>query len=241
VLKAYFDESERNEGLLCVAGYAFAPHQASKFAKEFESVFGKYGGFHMKELVHRKKAYKGISEAERTELIREAVRIVCDRFSYGVAVTVDIREYLTFAPRFIRGFGQAYPFLCHLGMFAMADLAKKNGDFRPISYFFESGHAYASEAASIVNQLGSIPESQALLSYRTSSFVPKSGAVPLQAADLLAWVGFGAQTASRQGRLLSQLGNLESLEGAASFASKANNVTAAISAGYDIYKCVTTP
>jgi len=139
VLKAYFDESERNEGLLCVAGYAFAPHQASKFAKEFESVFGKYGGFHMKELVHRKKAYKGISEAERTELIREAVRIVCDRFSYGVAVTVDIREYLTFAPRFIRGFGQAYPFLCHLGMFAMADLAKKNGDFRPISYFLKVG------------------------------------------------------------------------------------------------------
>jgi len=78
--------------------------------------------------------------------------------------------------------------------------------------------------------------------YQDSRFAAAGGASALaRVQDLTSRVGFGAQTASRQGRLLSQLGNLESLEGAASFASKANNVTAAISAGYDIYKCVTTP
>ena len=78
--------------------------------------------------------------------------------------------------------------------------------------------------------------------YQDSRFAAAGGASALgRLQDLTRRVGFGAQTASRQGRLLSQLGKLGSLEGAASFASKANNITAGISAGYDIYKCVTTP
>ena len=78
--------------------------------------------------------------------------------------------------------------------------------------------------------------------YQDSRFAAAGGASALaRVQNLTSRVGFGAQTAGRQGRLLSQLGSLESLEGAASFASKANNIAAGISAGYDIYKCVTTP
>ena len=78
--------------------------------------------------------------------------------------------------------------------------------------------------------------------YQQSRFAAAGGESALaRLQDLTGRAGFGAQTAGRQGRLLSQLGTLESLESAASFASKANNIAAGISAGYDIYKCVTTP
>ena len=78
--------------------------------------------------------------------------------------------------------------------------------------------------------------------YKDSVFAAAGGASALtRVQDLTSRVGFRAKTASRQTRLLSQLGNLESLERAASFASKVNNITSTISAGYDIYDCVTKP
>lgn len=136
LLRAFFDESERENGLLCVAGYVFAPNQARTLAKEFLDEFEQYGGFHMKELVHKRKGYKNISDNERNRLVQSAVNIVRERFSYGVAVTVNKHEYEAQAPRFIRGFKNAYPFLCHLAMFAVPRIAEKNGDRRPVHYVF---------------------------------------------------------------------------------------------------------
>jgi hypothetical protein len=187
LLQAYFDESERDNGLLCVAGYAFAAEQARKLTKEFKFVFGPYGGFHMADLVSKHQGYKGISDADRVRLIKEAVAIVRSRFSFGVAVTVNISEYEAKAPRFIRGFGNAYPFLCHLAMTAIAELATKHGDSGPIHYLFEAGHAYEAEARHAVSQVTLVPELKKLYLHSGDSFVPKQDAVPLQAADLLAW------------------------------------------------------
>ena len=55
MLRAYFDESEREGGTFCVAGYAFAPQQAKKFSKEWSRLFADYpGGMHMRDLTHRR-------------------------------------------------------------------------------------------------------------------------------------------------------------------------------------------
>jgi hypothetical protein len=187
VLEAYFDESERENGLLCVAGYVFVARQADRLAKEFEQIFSPYGGFHMKDLVHKKKGFKEISDAERTRLLKEAVRIVKARFSYGVAVTVDIREYDAFAPRWIRGFRNAYPFLCHLAMTGAASLVRKHGDPGPIKYVFEAGHPHEAEARHSVRQMSRSAELREHYLYASDDFLSKADAVPLQAADLLAW------------------------------------------------------
>ena len=69
MLRAFFDESEREIGLLCVAGYVFASEQARKLAKEFRAEFAKYGGFHMNELAHKRKGYSNLSDLERCRLI----------------------------------------------------------------------------------------------------------------------------------------------------------------------------
>ena len=187
LLRAFFDESERENGLLCVAGYVFAPYQARKLAKEFRAEFAQYGGFHMKELAHKRKGYKNISDGERDRLVQSAVNIVRERFSYGVAVTVNKHEYEAQAPRFIKGFKNAYPFLCHLAMMAVPHVAEKNGDRQFVHYVFEAGHPFEAEAVFAVGQVMQVPELKAHYRYAGHSFLPKADAVPLQAADLLAW------------------------------------------------------
>jgi len=187
VLQAYFDESERQNGLLCVAGYGFMPTHARKFSKEFGAVFGSYGGFHMKELVAKKKGYKGISDAKREELIKDAVRIVTEHFSFGVAVAVNMHEYDKFAPTRIRGLSHAYPFLCHCAMMAMVTVAKQRGLNDGMTYIFEAGHSRMAAAKFNVSQMTSTPDLRKFYNYRGHAFLPKSDAVPLQAADLLAW------------------------------------------------------
>jgi len=187
LLEAYFDESHRKTGLLCVAGYVFASPQAKKLTREFRAAFDAYGGFHMVDLVHRRANYRGISDAERHRLVRQAVAIVKQRFSYGVAVTVDSSEYEAKAPRWIRGFGNAYPFLCHMAMAAVAKVVADHGERGPITYVYEAGHPYEAEARHAVHQMSQTQELRDHYLYSGDAFLPKKDAVPLQAADLLAW------------------------------------------------------
>lgn len=187
LLQAYFDESERPGGLLCVAGFAFAPQQALKLAKEYRAHFGEYGGFHMKDVVNRAKRYKGISDSLRDSLVKRAVEIVKRRFSYGVAVTVNVDEFKAEAPRWLRGFKNPYPFLCHMAMVGLAKVSTDHGDASPITYFFEAGHPHESEAHDFVAIATMTDELRSFYRYSGSAFLPKAQAVPLQAADLLAW------------------------------------------------------
>ena len=185
LLEAYFDESERPNGLLCVAGYVFAAPQARKLTKEFREAFGPYGGFHMKELIHKQKGYKGISDKDRDRLVKRAVGIVKSRFSYGVAITVNRHEYEAKAPRWIRGFRDAYPFLCHLAMTAVGALAEKHNDPGPITYIFEAGHPFEAEARDAIKQVCVTPHLRKLYRYAGDAFLPKADAIPLATADLL--------------------------------------------------------
>ncbi len=186
-LEAYFDESGRASGLLCVAGVVFAPAQAKHFRKEFNGEFGRYGGFHMADLVARRQGFKGISERERDRLVKMAVGIFKKRFSYGVAVGVKTAEYNQLSPKFMRGFKSPYSFLCHLAMIAVPRLMGNHGDTTPVRYIFEAGHADQAEAEFFVGLMATDPETSKAYLYSGHSFLPKADAVPLQAADFLAW------------------------------------------------------
>lgn len=187
LLRAYFDESGRPNGLLCVAGICFAGDQARRLGKEFRDAFGKYGGFHMKDVVHKRNGFVGISDEDRNRLVREAVAIVKKRFCYGVVVSVNIEEYKKVAPRFIRGLRSAYPFLCHMAMTAVRKKVNEFDDKREINYVFEAGHPQQGEAELLVGQMAATAELRKMYQYWGHSFLPKADAIPLQAADLLAW------------------------------------------------------
>ena len=139
VLQAYFDESGRAGGVFCVAGYVFVPEQAKKFIKEWRLLFGEYGGSHMKELVHRRKRFSGISQKECDRLLHEAVAIINRRMTVGVAVSCNIAEMEALSPkRFVRGYGNAYPVCCHLAMENAVLGLQEAGMPGPISYVFEA-------------------------------------------------------------------------------------------------------
>jgi hypothetical protein len=187
VIEAYFDESERAAGTICVAGYAFAAPQAKKFTKDWERLFGEFGGFHMNEFVHGRGRFTGVPQRERDRLLREAVCIINKRITAGAAVSCKLDEMKAVSPKWIRGFGSAYPACCHWAMTGLVMVLEKLGVMAPIAYVFEKGHPDEAEARYFVNSAALSDKLRAIYHYHSDAFIPKTDAVPLQAADLLAW------------------------------------------------------
>lgn len=188
VLEAYFDESERTGGTFCVAGYAFAKPQAKKFAKEWSRLFaGITNGLHMVDLTHGTEAFAGTTLNERNALLVEAVKIINARMSIGVAVSCKLAEVKQHAPAWVCGFGHAYPVCCHLAMTALGKCLEEQRDPESVVYIFESGHPYENEARRFMANAVQCPDLKRSYRHHGDSFLPKSDAVPLQAADLLAW------------------------------------------------------
>jgi len=141
----------------------------------------------MKELAHSRGRFKGLSHERKDFLLKNAVQIIGQHFSYGVSVSVNINEFKRNAPKFVRGFREAYPFCCHLAMTALVSLCRKHGDLESIHYIFEAGHAFQAEAEYLVGIAAMTDETKAFYRYNGHSFLSKNDATPLQAADLLAW------------------------------------------------------
>jgi hypothetical protein len=187
ILHAYFDESERMGGLLCVAGYVFSPEQARKFTKEWQRLFGKYGGLHMREFIHLRGRFKEITQQERDRMLCEAVNIINRRITLGVAISCHTHEVDAISAKFVRGYGHAYPLCCHLAMSDAVIGLNEAGYQGNIAYVFEAGHAHEAEARDFVKVAALNDELRSMFRYHSDAFIPKSDAVPLQAADLLAW------------------------------------------------------
>lgn len=186
MLQAYFDESERVGGTFCVAGYAFAPEQERRFNKDWHALFGA-AGCRMVELLARQGRFEGISETERDRLVREAVKIIKQRISFGVAVSCNVVEVMRISPTWIRGMGHAYPLCCHLSMMALGKKLIESGSTERVTYVFEAGHEFESEARDFVRSMAQCPEAKEMYRHSGDAFLPKNDAVPLQAADMLAW------------------------------------------------------
>src|SRR5258708_2752761 len=187
MLQAYFDASRRPSGAFCVAGYAFAKPQVKKFDKEWWSIFGAYGGCHMKELTQRRGRFKTVNPSQAGELLKRGVQIIKRRISFGVTISCDVNEMNALLPTWIGGFQHAYPVCCHLAMHALGNLVRKSGHDDEIAYFFESGDEYSGVAHNFMARAIDTPELKESYRYGSHSFIGKDKALPLQAADVLAW------------------------------------------------------
>jgi hypothetical protein len=186
MLEAYFDESERTAGVFCVAGYVFAPQQAKRFDEEWHDLFG-IRRFHMVDLVALKEDFKDLKRAEADRLLKEAVTIVKRRISFGTAISCYLSEINALSPRFIRGFGHAYPVCCHMAMTCVGDWLRRTDNHHPVTYFFEQGHEFEGEARWFMQHFTKAPEMKEHYQYHSDTFIGKADARPLQSADLLAW------------------------------------------------------
>ena len=202
MLEAYFDESERPSGVFCIAGYTFAPEQAKKFKKEWTRLFEKTGGFHMVDMAHRREAFKDISRDECNRMLKEAVSIVNDRVTAGVAVSCNVNEVNLLTPKWIRGFAHAYPICAYLCMMVIGRLIDKQGVHGNITYVFEAGHKFEAEALEFIKTISQVPDWRDASRYGGHAALPKKDAIPLQAADLFAyeWAKFRDETLEQKKR-----------------------------------------
>jgi hypothetical protein len=190
VLRAYFDASKRPSGVFTIAGYLFDSYQARKFRRDWDQVFGPYGGLHMTNLAALQGAYRDrVTRPQSHDMCRAAVEMIRERMTCGVVVSCWVQDIHTHSPRWIRGFGHPYAVCCHLAMATMGTWARENNYRTGIAYLFENGDEYASEASVIMQNAASHPIVQEQYQYRSHGFVGKQDALacPIQAADFLAW------------------------------------------------------
>jgi hypothetical protein len=189
ILKAYFDASERKSGFFCVAGYAFAQPQARKFEREWWELFGKYGGCHMKELTHPQLGgrFSGLNTTQTGELLKAGIAAIKRRFSFAAVVSCQLGEIHDLLPTWMDGFQHAYPVCCHMAMHTLGTLINDADTHENVAYFFESGDAFSDAAHRFMNLVETSPELKRSFSHESHTFISKSHARPLEAADVLAW------------------------------------------------------
>ena len=185
VLQAYIDESgrEQQSQVFGVSGYAFYPGMAIKFVDAWKTLWGERL-FHMKDFVALQGDFRDMDRAEQSRLIKEAVKVINDHIRFGVCISCYIDEVRDFAPRWIRGFGNAYSVCAHLVLCEMGLIARTD---ESISYIFEDGHPGCKEADDFITATRRCYAFKKMYHYRSHAFVPKADALPLQAADMLAW------------------------------------------------------
>lgn len=193
MLRAYFDASERGGGVLAVAGVSFGPDQAKKAAKRWREVFGDRV-LHMTDLHARRGEFAGITAEEAGRLCQAAVGIISRHAHAVVAVSCNVNEAGKLKPApgpaselLGDAVHSAYNMCTHLAMHSMGSLTRRREG--EIQYWFECGDRYQGMTARFLSAL-SVPEAAPMrraLSYSTYVLQNKTGALLLQAADLVAW------------------------------------------------------
>lgn len=186
-LRAYFDESLRDGGTLTVAGYLYTSAQAKNFEAPWREMLGPYEMFHMADLNAGDGIYKGIDPALKGSMTREAVRIVNQYSSAGVAVACNSHEFKELCPKGYRYHRDPYVMLCNMCLIAISQIIEAAGIGGQVTYWFEAGHRCEGDADRLMTNLYNNPILRERLRYASHAFVPKDHSVLLQSADLLAW------------------------------------------------------
>lgn len=199
LIEAYFDESigtadvteagtKRKVPVLCVAGYLIESEQAKHLCEEWQAVLDwkKLPFFHMVDCAHGNKPFDKLSKGERIEVASRMIGNIKRRTIKGFAVAVNVAQFEALMPQH-PVIGSPYSF-CATVVLAGVQKWIENASFKgDAAYFFEAGHASRQEADWIMRQTFDVPELRAASRYVAHSFVEKTKAPPLQAADLLAW------------------------------------------------------
>ena len=195
-LGAYFDESIRDgEGIepISVAGYVFKITGYRTFKRAWKRVLTAgpkpTSHFHMTNLYARDYEYDGWSVEDRAKVLQKAIDAVkCHAFC-GISVLFSQSEFEQLAPTNWKDqFGSIYSAACQMSLRTTAYWMDQHKCFKPIAYFFESGHKFWDEANAILGETGKNPELKRLYRYQSHTAIDKIDSYGLQAADMLAWI-----------------------------------------------------
>jgi hypothetical protein len=190
MFEAYFDESGSHDGsaALCVAGYLFEKEQCRALDLEWKAVLDKFKlpYFRMSSCAHGNFPFNNLSKEQRIEVETQMIGIIRSHMLFGTAISVNEDEYDSWPIK--SHLGTAYAYCCWQSLAAIyvwMNDNKINGD---IAYFFESGHAFQTEANEVMNEIFKLPDLRAQYRYLSHAFVDKKKVRPVQTADILAWL-----------------------------------------------------
>lgn len=191
--EVYVDESGTHAGspMLTVAGYLFDREQARKFSRDWQKVLGKFRlpAAHMTDAVRGEQDYKraGMSKGDCDKCNRLLIENIKRRAKFGFGASVDPVAYARIVGA-ENNAPTAYTFALQSCFVMIRRWAHKASFTGEISYFFEAGHASQSEADRYFRDaLLASERAKAKNHYAGHAFLDKRKALPLQAADMLAW------------------------------------------------------
>jgi len=201
VLKAYFDESiSGDKKLLAIGGFLFDRTHARRLNRQWKLILKDYNldFFHMCDCANGAPPYDAMERGRRDRLARRLINAIHSHAELQIAVSVNVEEFIASSRKasietgmdFLNAFGGPYTWAAQACMESVAQWCKERAYNGPITYFFEQGNAFQTEADRFLNMIPFDKEVRTKYRYYTHVFVPKEtehGNRLVQAADILAW------------------------------------------------------
>lgn len=199
VLKGYFDESGthgKKSALVCVAGYVFKNTEAIRFCRLWSDSVKPLlppgaDVFHATDCVRGRNAFWSCPQETRDQIFDEMIAITRETMLLGVAVGIDPTTYrrsTTGKQRFLRGIlGDACTMCATRCVESVSQWLAENDPDGRVSYVFERGSKHIGPLATVLSQVCANEPIRNQYRCHDFSSLPKIDAIPLQAADLLAW------------------------------------------------------
>jgi hypothetical protein len=201
-LRASIDASRLGTGVFSLGGVAFGYDRAVKANAEWERLM-KGRTFHMTDLNARKGDFKGISDADKQEIMVGIVSIIKRHASCMVAVSCNDSNISEAFPAATSGdrnseemrnaFRSAYGVMCNLCLSALGRMQeeKTSKKGKSISYIFEAGDKGQPGMLRFINFMMDLPAAERLAeSYSMAWFtIATKGQMEgiFHAADFVAW------------------------------------------------------
>jgi hypothetical protein len=190
----YADESydEQRTTLFCVAGYLFEKQQAVRFQRLWRALLGRYclTEFHMTDCANHQGEFGKLCKQQCIDAATEAISIIHETALYGFVTSVDIQDYdAIIKPLSIEGLTH-YSFCLTNCLQSVAAWAKRNEFVGDIAYNFEQGYKHEADATNVMRELSHPHDSKRAFRIGAYGFVERKKALPIQAADIMAWHWF---------------------------------------------------
>jgi hypothetical protein len=188
-VEAYFDESG-DSGFFGVGGYIFRRADRQAMEEQWKVTLERYNVpyFHMKEATNP-AGFRDLSPAATIELsitLHDLIKQFC---AAGYAVTFDLSLSHLLPSALLHDLWRVSPYvLCsYYCLMSVRAWTSKAGYEGTVDYFFERGHESQADAHRVMSDIFAVSELKSAYSYGSHAFVTKAQAIPLQAADILAW------------------------------------------------------
>ena len=192
MLVAYFDDSGTHDGspAVVVAGYLSSAENWRKFNCAWADMLHDAGltHWHQVHFAHRVNEYAGWAEEKRVEFMKRVIGIVNDTVYGGFVCGVDTVAFRELSCQFPAPPHTPYAFCAMVCFKQLEKWTIDNAQSDAIDCTFESGTQGHGEIATIVDELMSDEDGERLeFRLGTVKFEDKKEALPVQAADILAY------------------------------------------------------